>query len=111
MVPTTLTDFTHYPHVKPQDISKSHYQQLSYTTWWHRHAKSSGDNWRYVWCMEHDVAFTGGNWRVVFDSHATNPVKARLDFVSWQVGWTPKITPVHGGGAGEEKERAVFVVV
>ena len=49
--------------------------------------------------MEHDVAFTGGNWRVVFDAHVTNPAKAKLDFVSWQVGWTPKVMPVHGGGS------------
>jgi hypothetical protein len=90
-----LPHFTRYPSVKPTPIAKSHNQHLAYTSWWQAH--KSRLNWRYVWCLEHDVAVTGGIWRSVFDAHLVAPHAAR-DFVSWRVGWSLRGDKVHGGG-------------
>lgn len=99
----SFEDFIAYPNVKPVKLSKSHDQHLAYTTWWNRHGKpdSSPEGqlpWRFVWCMEHDVAVTGGDWRMVFDGHLA-PRKLDLDFVSQKVGFSTKVSLVHGGGA------------
>eukprot|EP00622_Pseudochattonella_farcimen_P005913 FR741624.1.p1 GENE.FR741624.1~~FR741624.1.p1 ORF type:complete len:296 (+),score=-6.29 FR741624.1:108-890(+) len=48
--------------------------------------------------MEHDVAVTGGDWRMVFDGRLA-PRKLDLDFVSQKVGFSTKVSRVHGGGA------------
>ena len=90
-----LQHFTRYPSVKPTPIAKSHNQHLAYTSWWQEHKTRM--HWRYVWCLEHDVAVTGGAWRNVFDAHLVAPHATR-DFVSWRVGWSLRGDKVHGGG-------------
>ena len=90
-----LKHFTRYPSVKPTPIAKSHNQHLAYTSWWQ--ANKRRRNWRYIWCIEHDVAVTGGVWRSVFDAHLVPPHSER-DFVSWRVGWALRGDKVHGGG-------------
>ena len=37
-------------------LKESHYQQLAYAF------ALRGRDYEYAWCVEHDVALTGGNW-------------------------------------------------
>jgi hypothetical protein len=57
-----------------------------------------------VWCLEHDVSFTGGNWRKVFDGHLSPPFDT-VDFVSWNIGWVARGDKVHGGGQWNARMR------
>ncbi len=105
----SLRDFTRYPAVKPLPVSKSHQQHLGYSTWWQ--LRGGGElspkkhwNWRFVWCLEHDMAFTGGNWRVVLDGHLASPFKM-IDFLSWNIGWVARGDKVHGGGQWNARMR------
>mmetsp|Transcript_29139 Transcript_29139/g.65229 ORF Transcript_29139/g.65229 Transcript_29139/m.65229 type:complete len:336 (-) Transcript_29139:140-1147(-) len=90
-----LKHFTSYPGVKQAPIAKSHNQHLAYTSWWA--ANKDRRPWRFVWCIEHDVAVTGGHWRSVLDTHLRPPWAVR-DLVSWRVGWSLRGDKIHGGG-------------
>ena len=70
-------------------LKKSHYQQLAYAF------ALRGKDYEYAWCVEHDVALTGGNWLGFYEAHASD---AR-DLLAWRVGWVPKDAKPHKGGA------------
>ena len=72
-------------------IIKSHYQQLAYAL----AVAELGGAYDYCWCVEHDVALTGGNWLNFFEDHA----KDARDLLAWRVGWVPKDAKPHKGGA------------
>jgi hypothetical protein len=65
---------TSYPHVElmvhklsgQPGLKKSHYQQLAYAY------ALRGKDYEYAWCIEHDVALTGGNWLGLFEAHAAD---------------------------------------
>lgn len=92
---TTLKTFTEYPAIKPTPIAKSHNQHLAYASW--MAANKGRRHWRFIWCLEHDVAATKGSWRRVLDHHLRRPHLDR-DFISWRVGWSLRTDKVHGGG-------------
>ena len=55
----------------------------------------TGKDYEYAWCVEHDVALTGGNWLGLFQDHASDS----RDLLAWRVGWVPKDAKPHKGGA------------
>lgn len=83
------------PAIKPSPIVKSHNQHLAYTSWFG--ANKGRRQWRFIWCMEHDVAVTSGKWRTVLDAHLLPP-HFPMDLISWRVGWSLRRDKVHGGG-------------
>ncbi len=95
LFPTTLKTFTKFPAIKPTVMAKSHNQHLAYVSWFA--ANKDRRPWRYIWCMEHDVAATKGAWRRVLDYHLAPPHRDS-DFISWRVGWSLRADKVHGGG-------------
>ena len=70
-------------------LKKSHYQQLAYAF------ALRGKDYEYAWCVEHDVALTGGNWLGFYEAHASDS----RDLLAWRVGWVPKDAKPHKGGA------------
>uniref|UniRef100_A0A7S2W9Q0 Uncharacterized protein n=1 Tax=Rhizochromulina marina TaxID=1034831 RepID=A0A7S2W9Q0_9STRA len=120
--PMGLLDFVAYPAVKHHVVSKSHYQHMAFTTCYTRLLFATGQevepgaqlpkavsrshvlppagargrqtSYRHVWCVEHDVAITGGNWRPILDAHLGMP----HHLLSWLVGWTVRADKVHHGG-------------
>ena len=88
---------TSYPHVElmvhklsgQPGLKKSHYQQLAYAY------ALRGKDYEYAWCIEHDVALTGGNWLGLFEAHGED----RRDLLAWRVGWVPKYAAPHRGGS------------
>ena len=70
-------------------LKKSHYQQLAYAF------ALRGKDYEFAWCVEHDVALTGGNWLGLFQDHASDS----RDLLAWRVGWVPKYAKPHKGGA------------
>ena len=82
-----------YARISPRKaIVKSHYQQLAYAL----AVRQLGGDFDFVWCVEHDVALTGGRWREMLEDHDAGDPR---DLLAWRVGWTPKIDKVHGGGS------------
>ena len=55
----------------------------------------TGKDYEYAWCVEHDVALTGGNWLGFYEAHASDV----RDLLAWRVGWVPKDAKPHKGGA------------
>ena len=55
-----------------------------------------GKDYEYAWCVEHDVALTGGNWLGFYEAHAND----RRDLLAWRVGWVPKDAKPHKGEVG-----------
>ena len=93
-----LRDFEeNYPNVELQMhknkgqpwVKKSHYQQLAYAF------ALRGKDYEFAWCVEHDVALTGGNWLGFYEAHANDS----RDLLAWRVGWVPKDAKPHKGGA------------
>ena len=70
-------------------LKKSHYQQLAYAF------ALRGKDYEFAWCVEHDVALTGGNWLGFYEAHANDS----RDLLAWRVGWVPKDAKPHKGGA------------
>mmetsp|Transcript_15089 Transcript_15089/g.22657 ORF Transcript_15089/g.22657 Transcript_15089/m.22657 type:complete len:419 (-) Transcript_15089:93-1349(-) len=82
-----------YSMIQPQtNIIKSHYQYLAFAA----AAMELDTRYTTFWCLEHDVALTGGQWLQLFQWHDE---RRGIDFLSWQIGWTPKIDRIHGGGS------------